>query len=261
MEAVLSSVALKPLAKILQCLGKIGEDLYIQSRPNKLLFATVNASRSACAHFTLHPGFFDTYSAEEHVVDEHGRDTGASSCHVLLKPLMNIFRHGKAMDNVESCRMKLQSAGDQDRLVIVLHCKHGVLKTHKLHFELCDPLAAIYSKNASPHKWTISSKITHDWLLHFSNKLEEIAMRCKPDSIALKSFTETIAADEEDQLGCRTLQTELQVDVEDFDMYDVKGDSEIIFDLKNLKAILSFADQMGQPVSAFFNEAAQLSLP
>ncbi|KAJ3171387.1 Cell cycle checkpoint control protein rad9b [Geranomyces variabilis] len=257
MDAVLPSVGLKSFARILQCLAKVGEDLYIQPRANKLLFATVNASRSACAHFTLHTGFFESYTAQARVLDAAGNEAGASSCHVLLKPLLNVFRAKNGMDNVESCRIKLQCAGDRDRLVIQLHCKYGILKTHKLHFELCDPLAAIYSKASAPHHWTISSKLAHDWLAHFHARLEEITMRCAHGEMALKSFTETVLADEEDQMGSRSLQTELTVDVEDFDAFTVAAPTEVTFDLRNLKAILSFADAMGQPVSAFFDQAGR----
>ncbi|KAI8818965.1 Rad9-domain-containing protein [Fimicolochytrium jonesii] len=255
MEAVLPAVALKPFARILQCLAKIGEDLYIQPRPNKLLLATVNASRSACAHYALRMGFFERYSVGSQAGASGSTGVAASSCHVLLKPLLNIFRAKNTVDNVESCRIRLQCNGNEDRLVIQLQCKYGVLKTHKLHFELCDPLAAVYSKNAARHKWTISSKITHDWLNHFHSRLEEIAMRCGADWIALRSFTEAVAADEDDHLANRTLQTELQIDIEDFDKYEVANDTSVIFDLKNFKAILTFADAMGQPVSAFFDQA------
>ncbi|KAJ3147024.1 Cell cycle checkpoint control protein rad9b [Geranomyces variabilis] len=257
MDAVLPSVGLKSFARILQCLAKVGEDLYIQPRANKLLFATVNASRSACAHFTLHTSFFESYTAQARVLDADGKEAGASSCHVLLKPLLNVFRAKNGVESVESCRIKLQCAGDRDRLVIQLHCKHGILKTHKLHFELCDPLAAIYSKASAPHHWTISSKLAHDWLAHFHARLEEITMRCAHGEMALKSFTETVLADEEDQMGSRSLQTELTVDVEDFDAFTVAAPTEVTFDLRNLKAILSFADAMGQPVSAFFDQAGR----
>ncbi|KAJ3159626.1 Cell cycle checkpoint control protein rad9b [Geranomyces michiganensis] len=156
------------------------------------------------------------------------------------------------MDNVESCRIKLQCAGDRDRLVIQLQCKYGtvrhykdpglgyankislslyqgILKTHKLHFELCDPLAAIYSKASAPHHWTISSKLAHDWLVHFHARLEEITMRCAQGEMALKSFTETVLADEEDQMASRGLQTELTVDIEDFDAFTVVAPTEVTY--------------------------------
>ncbi|TPX67264.1 hypothetical protein SpCBS45565_g03900 [Spizellomyces sp. 'palustris'] len=252
MEAILSAAALKPFAKILQTLNRVGEDLYIQARGNKLVLSTVNASRSAFVLVTLQPAFFDTYSAKRNTDDQ-----GPTRCHVLLKPLLNIFRAKASTTTIESCRLSLptaiaSTATDQDRLIITLHCKHGITKTHKLHYAPTDPLTALYTKNACRHKWTISSKLSHDWVNCFWHRLEEVTLGCGRDYMRLKSFSED--AQPEDPIS-RSLQTELQVNTNDFDLFSVQHDVHLTISLKDFKTVLSFADAMSQPVSAYFDHA------
>ncbi|KAI8999830.1 Rad9-domain-containing protein [Gaertneriomyces semiglobifer] len=249
MEAHLPAAALKPFAKILQCMHKIGEDLYVSAKSSKLNLATVNAARSAFVLFSLHRGFFDYYTTAS--LDP--ANAKLFSCHILLKPLLNIFRGKNHLDNIERCKLELKGSSDQDRLVIQLHCRHGVVKTHKLHYEECDALSAIYTKHTCRNKWTISSKITSDWLVHFHHRLEEVTMACGSDYITFSSFTESVIGEEADLLANRAMQTELEVDPRDFDVYDIKDETRITFNLKEFKAALSFADGMGQPLSAFFD--------
>ncbi|KAJ3285399.1 Cell cycle checkpoint control protein rad9b [Borealophlyctis nickersoniae] len=170
---------------------------------------------------------------------------------------MNIFKTKNHLENVERCKIRFATEGDEDRLVIQLFCKFGVLETHKLHYEPCEPILAVYAKHACRHKWTVSPKVIHDWLSHFHKHLEEVTMRCGVDWVHLKSFTENLVSDERgsDALANRSIQTELQIDVEDFDVFAVQDEVRLSFCLKELKAVLSLAETMGQPVSAFFDHA------
>ncbi|KAJ3035058.1 cell cycle checkpoint control protein rad9a [Rhizophlyctis rosea] len=133
----------------------------------------------------------------------------------------------------------------------------GILKTHKLQYEPAKPLNLVYSKHTCKHRWTANHKVIHEWLSHFQAKLEEVTMWCGNDSMALKSFTEGWGGTDKNAPGQRSLQTELQVDVGDFDLYEVRNDVVITFTLKYLKAILSFAEAMGQPVTAYFDASGQ----
>ena len=65
-------------------------------------------------------------------------------------------------------------------------------------------------------------------------------MNCGNEWIAFKSFTETVVADEEDALGNRMLSTEVQVDVEEFDLFEVREDVGLTFSLKDFKVSISF---------------------
>ncbi|KAI9096102.1 Rad9/Ddc1 [Phlyctochytrium arcticum] len=256
MEAVLPTAAIKPFGKILQTLNKVGEDLYILARPNKLVLSTVNASRSAFVSATLHTGFFEQYTAKKRGPGTEG--AGPIHCHVLIKPLLNIFRPQSGPTPIESCRISLpttiSSHVDRDRMIITVSCSHSITKTHKLHFASTEPIMAIYAKHACANKWTISSRLSHDWISCFSHRLEEITISSGPDWLRLKSFSESTDFDE----PTRGLQTELQVDPSDFDVYAVTNEEHLTINLKEFKTVLAFADTMVQPITTYYDTAGRL---
>ncbi|KAI9206975.1 Rad9-domain-containing protein [Polychytrium aggregatum] len=247
-ELVISAIALKGFSKFLQCLSKIGDDLYWEARADQLLLATVNSSRSAFVIFTLPALFFESYETEN--LDSKN----FISCKILLKFITNIFKFKANLENVESCKIILQNGDEpdenQDRIVIQLICKHGVLKTHRLHYESCEPIRAVYLKETCQGSWLASPKVIHEWLVHFNQKLEEVTMICDTDWIKLKSFTDT-STNTQDRIS-QSLQTEVTMNSGDFGYFKVNQLADLTFNLKELKAILSFADTMNQPVIAYF---------
>ncbi|KAJ3043341.1 cell cycle checkpoint control protein rad9a [Rhizophlyctis rosea] len=201
---------------------------------------------------------------------------------VQLKPVLNIFKARTNLDNVESCQIKFDPTSDEDRFTIQLHCKYGwlflnclqrarptltspsfltlpskptsgVLKTHKLYYEPVENLNFTYAKHTCKHRWTVNNKIIHDWLSHFQAKLEEVVMSCKEDSMTLRSFTEGWGGTDKNAPGQRSMQTSLQVDIADFDLYEVSEDVSVTFSLKELKVVLSLAESMNQTVTAYFD--------
>ncbi|KAI8829184.1 Rad9-domain-containing protein [Chytriomyces cf. hyalinus JEL632] len=234
----------KGFARCIATLARIGDDVFIEVLPNGvMLLYTVNLARTAFGKVALLASFFDHY------------ETGSQSPRhfkVLLKTMTTIFKSKAAyIDLIEKVRFRIQEA-PTDRLVVELHCKHGVKKIFQLHYQTTDPQKAAFSKSACTSMFSASPKIIQDWLAFFSYKLDEVSIGCT-------------LVDDDDGTGDlggrkvvirnptkRSLATEISVDYEDFDTFDVFSDVEITFSLKDLKTALSFADNIGQCINAHF---------
>ncbi|ORY05753.1 Rad9-domain-containing protein [Basidiobolus meristosporus CBS 931.73] len=267
LQAVIPAVSLKPFYKILHCLSRIGEDLNLEARRNKLLLTTINSSRSAFGNFSCSRKFFDEYKlhiepgdSEKEPLETFAWGGGGSN-----QSLVSIFRKRNNLDKtVEKCELRLEEgagAGDECRLVIQMFCKYGIVKTYKLFYEPCEPLHALYSKADFRNRWVASPKILSGWIFHFHHKLEEITLECEPNVIRMKSFTEEIQqiADETGKREefRRGLQTEIISESDEFDLYEIHGDAEMTFNLKEFKAIVSFAETMSTSVIAHFENGGK----
>ncbi|KAJ3300524.1 Cell cycle checkpoint control protein rad9b [Blyttiomyces sp. JEL0837] len=90
-----------------------------------------------------------------------------------------------------------------------------------------------------------------EWLGFFSQKLEEVTFQCSKEWVYIRSFSEgNFDTGSETK---RPLETELTVDVQEFDAYHVDEDADATFSLKDLKTVLNFAEAVGQPVLANFD--------
>ena len=110
---------------------------------------------------------------------------------------MNIFKGQKNIDIVEWCKITLSHPDDglpndpdKDHLIVQLQCKHGVVKTHKLHYQLSADMKAAYSKEAHRHKLVVPPKMFGELFIHFGSKLEEVTLKANVAEVQLKSFTE-----------------------------------------------------------------------
>ncbi|KAJ1976696.1 hypothetical protein H4R34_003879 [Dimargaris verticillata] len=253
MEATIPAPALRSFSRVVQCLAKIGDYLTLEAKRNKLLLSSVNASCSAFALFTLSRQYFDQY----HLIANATSDPEATCrCRVLIK----------VDKNVQVCQIALDADpehltdGDESyhRLAIKLACKHGIAKHYRLYYEPTEALYAVYAKHTCSHRWQVSPKLMTEWASHFNPRLEEITMVCSPEAVILRSFSEggfltvadgTTAKDAIKQ----SLQTQLQIDPEDFDVYSVVHHTELTFSFREFRAILAFAEQTNLQLSAYFD--------
>ncbi|KAL2919886.1 hypothetical protein HK105_200803 [Polyrhizophydium stewartii] len=215
------------------------------ARPTRaqLCLSTFNAAKSAFVIISVHRAFFESFSyAPAHL------------CYrLLLKPLSNIFKTSSNTDTIEQCRIRPVYEAGEERLVVQLTCKYGVLKTHRLNYEACEPMQAVFSREDCPHSWIASPRMIQDQLAHFQLKLKEVTLSCKMKSFQIKSFEDSFVPD--GTTVVRSLETEVTIDLEDFEQYSVFGDADLTFELKDFKAVLAFAEAVDLHVTALFDQA------
>ncbi|KAJ3119274.1 cell cycle checkpoint control protein rad9a [Physocladia obscura] len=279
MKLVFGSAVARAFGKCIASLAKIGDDLYIEVLPSptsqnpneqRMMLYTVNLARTAFCRLALLPAFFDLFEP-----------TSDRPRHfkVLLKTMNAIFRNkpGSSDDLIEKCIIRLTDSTSEsenesddeennnlgDRLVIELQCKYGVRKLFHLHYQPVEPLKASFRMQSCTNAFSAAPKIIQDWLVFFSSKLDEVSIGCSTvvegevgcgeaeKRVVIRSFTEDVDVTGGD-VGKRSLATEISVDIDDFDSFDVFEDVEITFCLRDLKTALGFADGIGQSINAHF---------
>ncbi|GAA5924704.1 hypothetical protein JCM1841_006390 [Sporobolomyces salmonicolor] len=262
-------MALRNFTRALSCLARFGEELDFIAANDKLSISTVNSSRTAFGVVSFYPRFFVEYALDDPSKQFKFSVTGKA----LLSPLKP-----RSANTIESCSI---AVGSEDpgsllepgvdagacRIVIRLHCQHGVVKTHRLTYG--NPNVnnwARFHREQSTSSWTASSKVLKEWTDHFylrsgaNASTDEITFYCGPIACRLRSFNDTSSEQnisENDLIASRPLTTELVVDVEDFDNYDVPDEQIITFALKEFKAIIVLADLLSVPISAYFTHGGR----
>ncbi|BFZ18821.1 hypothetical protein BsWGS_21859 [Bradybaena similaris] len=177
-------------------------------------------------------------------------DDGLLRCKLGMKSILAVFKSLATIDKtVEKCRISLDPT--EARLVFQMYCRHGIIKTHKLAFTECETLQAVFSKDMCPNKLTAVPKLLCDAVLNFQNNQEEITLIIRPDFMALKNYVD----DEADPH--KVIHTELTLSSEEFEQYQAGVDADVTFCLRELRAVLAFADITGLPVMLQFESAGR----
>ncbi|KAL3690395.1 hypothetical protein R1sor_016704 [Riccia sorocarpa] len=253
MECVLSGHQIKTLNRAIICMSKIGTELLIDAQPDKLVFRTLNSSRSSFLSITFKPQFFDAYSLSESVVQ----------CSVLLKSVCTVFRTPPG--NIDRLAVVLPSQ-DANKLQWTLECHSGMRKSYWISCNAEDDMqdVVVPRESLSSHL-VVRPKDLSRLLANFQSSLSEITLIAtepantpngsedpEAKAVELRSYFDTVKEGTED-----TLHTQLWIDpAEELREYSHFGDAvDVTFSMKELKAFIVFCEGSEADMHMFFEKA------
>ncbi|CAH1232736.1 RAD9A [Branchiostoma lanceolatum] len=251
MKCIIPGTNIKVFGKAIHSLSKIGEELYLEPLEHGLALRTVNAARSAYGCFIFAPEFFYHYDNSSEATEggeiEDVEET--FKCKIQMKSVLAVFRSLSTLErSVDRCKITLDEG---PRLVFQLYCKHSITKTYNLTFQECETLQAVFSKDLCPNAITAQAKLLTDVVQNFQLSLEEITLIVSPEKVILKNYVES----EPDP--SKVLHTQMSLAAEEFDYFQIGVDTELTFCLKELRAILAFAEAAGMPLSLHFETSGK----
>lgn len=246
MKCVIPGVNIKVFGRAIHSLAKIGDELYIEPHSTGVSFRTVNSSRSAFASFHFDSRFFSHFddglgSQQPDAEDE------TVKCKVSMKAFISVFKSLAALERtVEKCKLVLD--GEDAKLGVQLTCRHGIVKSCTLSFIECETLQAVYDKDSCTTHIHSQARVLSDAVLNFQLSQEEVTLSVSPRKTILRNYV-----DDEPDPG-KAIHTMLTLQSEEFDVYDISGDCEVTFCLKELRAVLTFAEPVNLPITSHFSD-------
>ncbi|NWW06488.1 RAD9A protein, partial [Oreocharis arfaki] len=171
-------------------LSRIGDELYLEPTESGLSLRAVNSSRSAFASFLFAPLFFQLYEP-----GSAGPDAELFRCKVHMKSFLGVFRSLPSLEkSVGKCLILLKPRAS--RLVLQLHCKYGVTKTHNLAFQECERLQAVFDTRRCASRLCAPARVLADAVVHFAPTLAEVTLGTGPGGkISLRNYVEDEAGE------------------------------------------------------------------
>ncbi|XP_057233308.1 cell cycle checkpoint control protein RAD9A [Malurus melanocephalus] len=243
MRCVIAGGNVKVLGRAVHSLSRIGDELYLEPTESGLSLRAVNSSRSAFASFLFAPLFFELY--EPGIA---GPDTEVFRCKVHMKSFLSVFRSLPSLEkSVGKCLILLKPRAS--RLVLQLHCKYGVTKTHNLAFQECERLQAVFDTQRCSSRLCAPARLLAEAVVHFPPTLAEVTLGTGPGGkISLRNYMEDEAE------PSKTMVTELWLAEDEFQLVAVAPGSHITFCLKEFRGLLSFAEASNLPLTIHFDE-------
>ncbi|KAI0689986.1 Rad9-domain-containing protein [Cerioporus squamosus] len=206
--------------------SKFGEEVTsCRHTRNTRSLSSTNSSNSAYGRFKYPRSFFSKYRVDAGLVDDDG---GAPSISGQIATKAPDEREG-----VREVRFIIITDGpsqhvqveDEDeerdslesRLTVRLHCKHGVVKTHRLALNVANNLAPSVPDAAQESRMVVGSKTLKSLLEHFpfgkgSKSDPQLIWYFYDDEVQLRSHAASV-----DDKGRPQLATELTISAEEFD--------------------------------------------
>lgn len=242
MKCIVTGGNIKVLGRAVHSLSRIGDELYLEPTESGLSLRAVNSSRSAFASFLFAPLFFQLY-------EPGGRqpDRELVRCKVLMKSFLGIFRSLPSLEKtVGKCLILLKPRAN--RLVVQLHCKYGVTKTHNLAFQECELLQAVFDTQRCASSLCAPAQLLAEAVVHFPQTLAEVTLGAGPGGkISLRNYVE------DEAVPSKTMVTELRLADDEFQTVSVTPGSRITFCLKEFRGLLTFAEASNLPLTIHYD--------
>ncbi|XP_074740742.1 cell cycle checkpoint control protein RAD9A isoform X1 [Strix uralensis] len=242
MKCIVAGGNVKVLGRAVHSLSRIGDELYLEPTDSGLSLRTVNSSRSAFASFLFAPLFFQLYE-----VGGPPPDRELFRCKVLMKSFLGVFRSLPSLEKtVGKCLILLKPRAS--RLVVQLHCKYGVTKTHNLAFQECERLQAVFDTQRCTSSLCAPARVLAEAVVHFPPTLAEVTLGTGPGGkISLRNYVEDEAE------PSKTMVTELWLAKDEFETVAVAPGSHITFCLKEFRGLLTFAEASNLPLTIHYD--------
>lgn len=226
---VVSNDGLKSFVNAIHAIGKIGKELCIDAEAHGLVLRTLNDSHSVMGEFGFGRSFFQSI----HVPFKYENES--FNCKVFIKTCQTVFRTLKRVERVDIVLALEETDASIANLVFRLHCEQNITKTHCLGISDCQVMRAVFDKENSPN--SLASRVYHlSCLLAHIHDTNEILIRLSDTSFQLQSYFPN-----PDDVRSH-IQTQTQVDIEEFNEYQVTVATELVFCLKEVRALLSWCD-------------------
>ncbi|CAE6397384.1 unnamed protein product [Rhizoctonia solani] len=267
MQTTLSPTSLRTFTKGLACIARYGDDLCLHATPEIFTLCATNAAKSAYCGMKFVPEFFDSY----HVGPKDGMAIAPEGEEVtvrgqlLVKTLLSILRHKTVEKSLEKCELSVVEGveggtADDDqnddqsvesKLVIRLHCKFGVVKTHKLYLNQPPVILAPTLPQQRPSRVAIGPRAMKDLLDHFGRRADaQLQWMFNDDEVRVRSLER-----DADNQGKYQIATEISIPGEEFDLYEIfYAPIGLAFHLREINASISLAESLSIPIEFSFTE-------
>ncbi|NXL10034.1 RAD9B protein, partial [Mesembrinibis cayennensis] len=250
MKCVIGGAHLRVFGRAIHAIARISDEFWFDPIEKGLALRSVNSSRSAYAYVFFSSMFFQHYCWTAVSQPCQKEKQLSLPCKLIIKSVLPVFRYVNVLErNVEKC--SIYTNINDHHITFQLLCKHGVVKTYNLTFQECDPLQAVFAKHMCPNILKVHSRLLADIMIHFPTSQEEVTLSVTPMKVCFKSYTE------EDTDFSKTMLTEIQLNPDEFDYFQVGVDSEVTFCLKELRGLLAFSEATSVPVSIHFDRSGK----
>ncbi|KAI9289505.1 Rad9-domain-containing protein [Umbelopsis sp. AD052] len=254
---------IKTFATILTTLGGIGDELHFEAHRGQLVLSMVNSSVTTLGKVYISYAFFEKYQVRRE------KDQPMDSvlvCQVAIKGFAALFK--KQTKILNSIEIKLEGASsvshstdDEFRPCRISVKRNGPLghsgfsRTKSMPFAQTHLPNIQYSKDTAS-RFVIKPGHLREYLNFFNSKVEEIVFVCSRFNMKLRNAgSSSITMDS--SVDSRPFQIEVSLNMDQFDLYETTSDTMLTLSIKDFKTVVSYAEMLGEPVSAFFNDAGQ----
>ncbi len=154
---------------------------------------------------------------------------------------------------VDICNIEIWPV--KQKMKIELLCKYSISKVFLIPFIETEGLKASMEPAETANKFCCQSKVLTEVALNFLKNQEEVTMSVTKEDFEMRNYIDpSSAANGFNEPKESNVWSELKMKQDEFVSFAVVNETTMTFPLKELRALMTFADSFSFPLTACFNE-------
>ncbi|CAH0548893.1 unnamed protein product [Brassicogethes aeneus] len=236
MNCVIPGGNVKVLARGLQALAKIGDDLFIEFKKELISFVALNQSKTVCSRFNLLYSYFSTYDVNEEELRDQSNN--AINCKIHMKVLLPLFKGINLDKKFEYIKIDYETNAD----IILFKMKYkcdDIVMLHKLRLMDTEVLKIGVNTSSGSNNTCATNTFYNQLMTMFSNSDDEITLEIERDKLVARNYF--VGAPPKP----RAVRSQVNLNGSEFLIYKIETETTINFSLKPFRTAIQFADGLG----------------
>uniref|UniRef100_A0A0R3S3S2 Cell cycle checkpoint control protein RAD9A n=1 Tax=Elaeophora elaphi TaxID=1147741 RepID=A0A0R3S3S2_9BILA len=232
----------KIFARAILTLNRIGNELYMEPSDLGLILRSLSCSKSAFGAFMFSKSFFSECDVLKLNLNAY------NVCRIPMKCALSAFKCVKNSEKaVLSCQLYLNPRADS--MLIQLTHTYDVVRSHTIPFFECTTMfRTVVDKANLNNCFVIQARLLLEMFNRMHHNTDEISIDAKIEEISFRNY---ITHEQDRDM---VMKTEGKIPISEFQKYSIQRPVEITVNLRELKAIVNFADVYQSPISIYFDQ-------
>ncbi|XP_030759674.1 cell cycle checkpoint control protein RAD9A isoform X2 [Sitophilus oryzae] len=234
-------------AKGIQALAKIGDELFIESKLEKLTFLSFNQCKTVCGQYHLLDSFFSQYDIKESILT---KENPSVICKIHMKTLLPVFKGTNLEKKLDFVKIGYESDSDVIKFKVKYKCD-DIIMTHTLR--LMDPETLTIKNYAECGNNNIcaASSFYNNLLTLFSNSDDDITLEITNDKVIVRNYCVGLPHKP------KFVRSQVKLNSSEFFIFNVKDGTTINFSLKPFRTAIQFADALNLNLALHFDKGGK----
>ncbi|KAJ8921181.1 hypothetical protein NQ315_013653 [Exocentrus adspersus] len=242
MDGIIPGANVKVLARAINALAKIGDDLFIEAKKEMLTLTTLNLRKTICVRYHLLNSFFSSYEIDENELTQQSRDI---SCKIHMKTVLPLLKGGSSR---EKDFLKLEYENNSDVIIFKMKFKcDDILMKHTLRLMDTESLTVEIKPDAGCNNILASSSFFSQLLTMFSNTDDEITLEVSKEKVAARNYI--VGA----PVRSKSVRSQVNLNASEFSIFQISCETSINFALRPFRTAIQFAESFNLNIGINFD--------
>ncbi|KAH1009770.1 hypothetical protein HUJ04_002078 [Dendroctonus ponderosae] len=246
MNCLIPGPNVKVLGRAIVALAKVGDELYMEAKPDKLSFLTLNQAKTICAQMHLLDSFFSLYDIDG---PKQPRNVPIC-CKVHVKTMLQLLKGTQLDRKLESLKIELNPNSDSIQFKLKYKVDDIVL-SQVLHLMEPEVLQLDDYSGRKNNNICAGNEFYNNLLVLFSNSDDDITLEISETKMIARNYVNGAPHKP------KSVRSQVTLNSSEFVLYRISEATTINFPLKPLRAAIAFADVFSLNVGLDFDKGGR----